>query len=129
MTVRPLTDVFPADGRSSTQRRYGVHDNTTRTDVVVVGAGPVGMTVAALLATHQIRVQVLERNRTTSDEPKAISIDDEALRIYQFAGMASRLLGIIVPGTGTLYHDRTGRPLFQARAERPRRHGYPFKNP
>jgi 3-(3-hydroxy-phenyl)propionate hydroxylase len=106
-----------------------VHDNTTRTDVVVVGAGPVGMTVAALLATHQIRVQVLERNRTTSDEPKAISIDDEALRIYQFAGMASRLLRIIVPGTGTLYHDRTGRPLFQARAEQPRRHGYPFKNP
>jgi 3-(3-hydroxy-phenyl)propionate hydroxylase len=102
---------------------------TAPADVVVVGAGPVGMTVAALLAAHRIRVQVLERNQTTSDEPKAISIDDEALRVYQAAGLVTRLLRIIVPGTGTRYYDRNGRPLFQARAQQPRRHGYPFKNP
>ena len=56
-------------------------------DVVVVGAGPVGMTAAALLAAQGVRVVVLERNATTSNEPKAISLDDEALRIYQSAGM------------------------------------------
>ncbi len=99
------------------------------TDVVVVGAGPVGMTAAALLAARGVRVQVLERNPGTSDEPKAISIDDESLRIYQWAGLAERLLRIMVPGTGTRYFDSQGRPLFQARAEQPRRFGYPFKNP
>ncbi|RDI49346.1 bifunctional 3-(3-hydroxy-phenyl)propionate/3-hydroxycinnamic acid hydroxylase [Nocardia mexicana] len=99
------------------------------TDVVVVGAGPVGMTAAALLAARGVRVQVLERNTETSDEPKAISIDDEALRVYQWAGLAERLLRIMVPGTGTRYFDSQGRTLFQARAEQPRRFGYPFKNP
>jgi len=110
-------------------RRGQVRDNTTQTDVVVIGGGPVGMTVAALLGARRVRVQVLERNEATSDEPKAISIDDEALRIYQSIGLAGRLLRIIVPGTGTRYYDRMGNPLFQARAEQPRRYGYPFKNP
>jgi 3-(3-hydroxy-phenyl)propionate hydroxylase len=99
------------------------------TEVVVVGAGPVGMTAAALLAARGVSVVVLERNPTTSDEPKAISIDDEALRTFQAAGLAARLSRIIVPGTGTRYYDATGRALFQARAARPYRLGHPFKNP
>lgn len=105
----------------------GGHDQDV--DVVVVGAGPVGMTTAALLSARGVRVVLLEREARTSDEPKAISIDDEALRVFQWAGLAERLLGIIVPGTGTRYYDSTGRPVFQARAQRPRRFGYPFKNP
>jgi 3-(3-hydroxy-phenyl)propionate hydroxylase len=56
-------------------------------DVVVAGAGPVGMTAAALLAARGVRVLVLERNATTSDAPKAISLDDEALRVYRTAAL------------------------------------------
>ncbi|MGW5876690.1 FAD-dependent monooxygenase [Nocardiopsis terrae] len=87
------------------------------------------MTAAALLAAQGARVVVLEQNPTTSDTPKAISLDDEALRVYQSAGLADRLLRVIVPGTGTLYYDAQGRPVFQARAPLPFRLGYPFKNP
>lgn len=103
--------------------------HTTTADVAVVGAGPVGMTAAALLAARGIRVVVLERRATTSDEPKAISLDDEALRTYQSAGLAERILGVIVPGIGTRYFDAQGRPVFQARSPHPYRFGYPFKNP
>ncbi|MEV4312417.1 FAD-dependent monooxygenase [Actinocrispum sp. NPDC049592] len=98
-------------------------------DVAVAGAGPVGMTAAALLVRLGLEVVVVERNATTSDAPKAISVDDEALRVYQWAGLGERVLGIIVPGTGTRYYDAAGRPVFQARAARPYRFGYPFKNP
>ncbi|MET8767241.1 bifunctional 3-(3-hydroxy-phenyl)propionate/3-hydroxycinnamic acid hydroxylase [Streptomyces sp. NPDC004658] len=98
-------------------------------DVAVVGAGPVGMTAAALLAADGLSVVVVERNPVTSDAPKAISIDDEALRVYQAAGCAERVLRIIVPGTGTRYYGADGEPLFQARAEVPYRFGHPFKNP
>jgi 3-(3-hydroxy-phenyl)propionate hydroxylase len=104
-----------------------VHTRTV--DVAVVGAGPVGMTAAALLAARGVRVCVLERNATTSDEPKAISIDDEALRVFQWAGLAERVLRVIVPGTGTRYYDAAGRPAFQARSPHPYRLGHPFKNP
>jgi 3-(3-hydroxy-phenyl)propionate hydroxylase len=111
-------------------QRVGRQDSDREgTDVVVVGAGPVGMTAAALLAARGVRVTVLERNTRTSDEPKAISIDDESLRVYQWAGLAEHILKIIVPGTGTRYYDAAGRPVFQTRAAQPCRFGYPFKNP
>ncbi|MFF0815011.1 bifunctional 3-(3-hydroxy-phenyl)propionate/3-hydroxycinnamic acid hydroxylase [Rhodococcus sp. NPDC003318] len=100
-----------------------------RFDVALCGAGPVGMTAAALLAARGLDVVVLERRLRTSDEPKAISIDDEALRIYQQAGLADTLLELIVPGTGTRYYGADGRPLFDARATVPFRLGFPFKNP
>ena len=45
---------------------------------------------------------VVERNATTSDEAKAISLDAESLRTFQTAGLADQLEQIIVPGTGTL---------------------------
>ncbi|MCS7482884.1 bifunctional 3-(3-hydroxy-phenyl)propionate/3-hydroxycinnamic acid hydroxylase [Umezawaea endophytica] len=103
------------------------NDPTTR--VVVVGAGPVGLTAAALLAARGVEVLVLERNATTSDEPKAISLDDESLRTFQAAGVVDRVLGIIVPGIGTRYYGRDGRAVVQVRAARPFRLGHPFKSP
>jgi 3-(3-hydroxy-phenyl)propionate hydroxylase len=98
-------------------------------DVVVIGAGPVGLTAALLLAAAGVRVLVAERNTTTSDEPKAISLDDESLRTLAAADVLDAVLPIIVPGTGTRYHGADGEALFQARWPVPYRHGYPFKNP
>jgi 3-(3-hydroxy-phenyl)propionate hydroxylase len=103
--------------------------DTLSCDVVVVGAGPTGMSAAALLAARGLRVFVLEQRLGTSEEPKAISLDDESLRIYQQAGIAADVLGIIVPGTGTCYYDSNNEPLFQAKSAVPYRLGYPFKNP
>lgn len=73
------------------------------------------MTVAGLLAAYGLRVIVIERRSGTSDEPKAISLDDESLRVYQQSGIVDQVMGIIVPGTGTKYYDANNEPLFQAR--------------
>jgi 3-(3-hydroxy-phenyl)propionate hydroxylase len=98
-------------------------------DVAICGAGPVGLTAAALLARRGLTVVVFEQHESTSDEPKAISIDDEALRVFQDAGVVESVMSVVVPGTGTRYYDRNGIPLFHARGAWPFRLGYPFKNP
>ena len=98
-------------------------------DVVVVGAGPVGLTTALLLAAHNVQVLLVERNTSTSDEPKAISLDDESLRTLANAAALDDVLPIITPGVGTRYYGADGRAVFQARAAVPFRLGHPFKNP
>jgi 3-(3-hydroxy-phenyl)propionate hydroxylase len=98
-------------------------------DVLIVGAGPVGMTVASLLSAYGVSVLVVERRAGTSDDPKAISLDDESLRTYQLAGIADEVMKVIVPGTGTVYYDSNNVELFHGRAAVPLRMGYPFKNP
>ncbi|MER6815067.1 bifunctional 3-(3-hydroxy-phenyl)propionate/3-hydroxycinnamic acid hydroxylase [Spirillospora sp. NPDC000708] len=96
--------------------------------ILIAGAGPVGLTAANLLAARGVPVVLVERNASTSDEAKAISLDDESLRTLQAAGLDGAVLDIVVPGTGTRYYDRRGRPLFQARGPEPYRLGHPFKN-
>ncbi|MGA5069229.1 bifunctional 3-(3-hydroxy-phenyl)propionate/3-hydroxycinnamic acid hydroxylase [Streptomyces exfoliatus] len=100
----------------------------TPNPVLVIGGGPVGLTAANLLAARGIPLVLIERNPSTSDEAKAISLDDESLRTLEAAGLAERVLDIVVPGTGTRYYDRKGRPLLHARGPQPYRLGYPFKN-
>ncbi|MCW8384125.1 bifunctional 3-(3-hydroxy-phenyl)propionate/3-hydroxycinnamic acid hydroxylase [Streptomyces justiciae] len=98
--------------------------------VLVVGAGPTGLTAAHLLGSRGIRVVLVERNATTSNDAKAISLDDESLRTLQSAdGLDKAVYPIIVPGTGTRYFGVGGRPLLHARGTGDQRLGHPFKNP
>ncbi|MGH9108485.1 MAG: bifunctional 3-(3-hydroxy-phenyl)propionate/3-hydroxycinnamic acid hydroxylase [Acidimicrobiales bacterium] len=98
-------------------------------DVVVVGCGPVGLVNAALLGAGGLSTIVVERNATTSDEAKAISIDDESLRVLQRAGLADDVYPILQPGTGTRYFGADGRLLAHAKGRRPYLFGHPFKSP
>ena len=50
-------------------------------DVLIVGAGPVGLTVANLLGSFGVDCLLIEQKQTTSDMPKAIAIDDEYMRL------------------------------------------------
>ena len=61
------------------------------TEVAIVGCGPVGALTANLLGLQGVRVLVLERETAEHGQPRAFSCDDEALRIYQMAGLAETL--------------------------------------
>src|SRR5689334_350975 len=97
--------------------------------VLIVGAGPTGLAAANLLGSLGTQVLLIESNPTTSDDAKAISLDDESLRSLQLARLDEAIYAIIVPGTGTRYFGIGGRPLLHARGEGGRRLGHPFKNP
>ena len=52
-------------------------------DVIVVGLGPVGATVANLLGAAGLRVVVVERQHGIDPRQRAIAIDEDALRVWQ----------------------------------------------
>lgn len=57
-------------------------------DVLVVGYGPVGSTLAALLGRYGITALVLDKSHEILLMPRAIALDNEALRILQLAGLS-----------------------------------------
>ena len=56
-------------------------------DVAIVGYGPTGMTLAALLGQAGHRVAVLERYRGLYNLPRAACFDDEIMRTFQKLGI------------------------------------------
>lgn len=59
--------------------------------VVVVGLGPVGATAALLLADQGVEALVLERREALEPLTRAVTIDDEALRVLRAAGLGREL--------------------------------------
>lgn len=95
--------------------------------VVVVGAGPTGLTLASLLARYGVEVLVIERNESTVREPRAVSIDDEALRTMQAAGVVESILPDIVLGYGSHYYSPLGKCFLRVQPKT-REYGYPRRN-
>ena len=83
--------------------------------VVVVGAGPNGLTTANLLARYGVDVLLIERNETTVQEPRAVSIDDESLRTMQAIGVVDTVVSRVVLGYGSDYFSAGGSCFLRVR--------------
>ncbi|MGV0819848.1 bifunctional 3-(3-hydroxy-phenyl)propionate/3-hydroxycinnamic acid hydroxylase [Martelella sp. AMO21009] len=62
-----------------------------RTRVLIAGAGPVGLTLANYLGGYGVETIVIEALPELIDYPRAIGIDDEAMRTMQGIGLADRI--------------------------------------
>lgn len=67
------------------------------TDIAIIGAGPVGLMIANILGLQGVRVTVVEKLDQLIDYPRAIGLDDEALRVFQAVGLAETLLPHTTP--------------------------------
>ena len=76
------------------------HDDVRRRSVVIVGAGPTGITAATLLAQHEVDCLVLDRWTAVYPQPRAVHLDDEIYRIIARLGIADEFASISRPTQG-----------------------------
>lgn len=72
-------------------------------DVAIVGFGPVGATLANLLARYGLRVAIIEQAEGIYDKPRAITVDHEVLRVFQACGLSEIIETRTAPHPGTHY--------------------------
>ena len=96
-------------------------------DVVIVGAGPTGLTLANLLGAMGVNTLVVECNKTTSDIPKAVVLDDEGMRTMAAVGLADTILSHCLRATGAKYYDADGK-LFAEVGAGSEEFGYPKRS-
>ncbi|RGP35885.1 bifunctional 3-(3-hydroxy-phenyl)propionate/3-hydroxycinnamic acid hydroxylase [Pseudotabrizicola alkalilacus] len=94
-------------------------------DVAIVGYGPTGMALAALLGQLGRKVIVLERYTGLYNLPRAAAFDDETMRTFQSLGVAEAML----PGTniqkGYVWVNGQHEVLLDIEYDNPGRCGWP----
>ncbi|WP_409427217.1 bifunctional 3-(3-hydroxy-phenyl)propionate/3-hydroxycinnamic acid hydroxylase [Mycobacterium sp. SMC-11] len=80
-------------------------------EVVVVGAGPVGLTLANILGLQGINTLVVEDRDTLIDYPRGVGLDDESLRTFQAIGLVDAVLPHTVPNQILRFYDGRRRLL------------------
>ncbi|MEN4478968.1 bifunctional 3-(3-hydroxy-phenyl)propionate/3-hydroxycinnamic acid hydroxylase [Mycolicibacterium cosmeticum] len=101
----------------------------TSVPVVIVGAGPTGITAATLLAGYGVDVLVLDRWEGVYPQPRAVHMDDESMRILARLGIADEFAAISRPALGLRLLDKTHRVLAEfGRSTDVGVHGYPQAN-
>lgn len=80
-------------------------------DVAIIGYGPTGVTAANLLGRQGLNVVVLERDPDVYSRARAISTDEEVMRIWQQVGLADTLQRDMLPGGVVAFVDAEGKPF------------------
>src|SRR6516225_1160328 len=93
-------------------------------DVAVIGYGPTGATAANLLGRLGLNVVVIERDPDVYGRARAISTDEEVMRIWQSVGLADRLQRDMLPDRPLAWVDADGVPFVQTTMT-PRGCGHP----
>ena len=82
-------------------------------DVAIDGYGPTGAVLANLLGARGWRVAVFDREPYLLDLPRAVHFDGEVMRVFQAAGLAKEIAGLMRPSNGMQYIDRQGRLMLE----------------
>src|SRR5579871_4441017 len=79
-----------AQTRTSNVKIIAVN-SPSQTEVLIVGAGPVGLTLALDLGRRGVRCMVIERNETSIQLPKMERCNARTMEIYRRLGVAEQI--------------------------------------
>jgi 3-(3-hydroxy-phenyl)propionate hydroxylase len=102
--------------------------SSIETSVLIVGAGPVGLTLAHFLGRAGVDTIVIEREADLSDEPRAVGLDPESLRSYQSLDLIDALRDDILFAMTGKYVNGAGELLFELVDDSDGPLGYPNMN-
>jgi len=74
-------------------------------EVLVVGAGPVGLVAALCLQRHGVRVEIVDTHQRTHQHSYALAIHPRTLRVLEEAGLAGGLIAAGHKLTTVAYYD------------------------
>jgi 3-(3-hydroxy-phenyl)propionate hydroxylase len=79
------------------------------TDIVIVGLGPVGATLANLLGLCGVSTLVFEREAEAYHLPRAVHFDDEVMRIFETIGLSEPIARDVILSPGMHFVDADGK--------------------
>ena len=74
-------------------------------EVLVVGAGPVGLVATLFLQQHGVRVEIVDSHQRTTQHSYALAIHPRTLGILDEAGLADELIGAGRKLTKVAYYE------------------------
>ena len=78
-------------------------------EVLVVGAGPVGLVAALFLQHYGVRVQIIDKRERTTQLSYALAIHPRTLRILDEIGLSEALIGAGLKLSKVAYYERQER--------------------
>lgn len=93
-------------------------------DLAIVGYGPTGMMLAALMGRLRHRVVVFEKHRGLYNLPRAACFDDEIMRTFQKLDLVDEVLPGAVVQTDYDWVNGSGETLLQVTYDNPARGGW-----
>ena len=85
--------------------------STVNFDVVIVGLGPIGGTLANLLAMNNLSILILEKESSIYNLPRAVHFDDEVMRVFNTIGITKSLTKKLIINKGTKFINEKGELL------------------
>ena len=75
------------------------------TEVLIVGAGPCGVTIANLLGVYGVKTTIIDRAPDIIDYPRGVGVDDESLRVFQSCGLGPEVHADMIQNQALIWFD------------------------